>query len=119
MHVIDVTEQGGDATYKKGNFVTAQKMPGGSVYLGPWIGEDDLSNPNGSFIIMMDAVEGTDFEFKDDSWANLRISYGMKDDEDFDSQGDRFLGAAMDDKGNEVHVFLKKDKQFPDAAKGL
>jgi len=40
---------------------------------------------------------------------NLLFSYGVKDDENFASEGHRFLGAGLDSNGSEVHIFLHKD----------
>jgi len=37
--------------------------------------------------------------------GNILLSYGVKEDHLADAKGYKFLGAAKDDKGNEVHVF--------------
>lgn len=43
------------------------------------------------------------------SGFNLIFSYGVKSDHKLGDDGNIFLGAGTDDKGSEVHVFLRKD----------
>lgn len=47
---------------------------------------------------------------------NLLFSYSANTDHQFAAEGHRFLGAGADDKGSEVHVFLKKDEAFAESA---
>lgn len=45
---------------------------------------------------------------------NLIFSGGVKEDLKLNSEGHIFLGAGKNHAGVEVHVFLHKDKTFPD-----
>jgi hypothetical protein len=44
-----------------------------------------------------------------DDIYNLKFSYGVHDDLEFDKKGMIFLGAGKDNENKEVHVFLKHD----------